>query len=469
MSSKSGLLKTASFDAFSSWDVKQFFLKKVLSTYPVEKLGKHIIHQTEKVRLSDFPDDSFGILGVSNKIGMFDADTALGKLVKQKFHIVKNDWLAYNPYRINVGSIGLKTSAQKGEYISPAYVVFSCKDTLIPEYIWLLMKSSMFNSLIRSSTTGTVRQTLHFDNLAEILAPIPPIKEQQKLLDEYHRLLNQSVALNKRADKEFASQLTNIQKNVSAYTKNASTEGQEESLLNIVRFTSTDRWEVGYIYKEGIIDSVIESFKYPAIPIGELQKESLLFGLSVKASLEQKDGMIPVLRMSNVQKGEIHYDELKYLPYECAVTDKEPDKWLLRRGDLLITRTNGSKDLVGKAAIFDSDDTYTYASYLIRYRFDTHIALPEYVNIMFMTPLVREQIAVMRRQGGGQYNLNSDEINSIQIPVPDIPTQRKVIQMYQDSLIESKKLRKQASDSINNADEYIETSLYMTLSPEIEH
>ncbi len=459
MSSKSGLLKTASFGTFSNWDVKQFFLIKVSSAYSVEKLGNHIIHQTEKVQLSDFPGTLFGILGVSNKIGMFDADTALGKSINQKYHIVKDNWLAYNPYRINVGSIGLKTSAQKGEYISPAYVVFSCKETLIPEYIWLLMKSSMFNSLIRGSTTGTVRQTLGYDNLAEILAPIPPIVEQQKLLDEYHRLLNQSIMLNNKADKENASQLTNIQKNVSAYTKNAPTQEDSESLLNIIRFTSTDRWEVGYIYKEGVIDSVVESFKYPALPIGKLQKESL-FGLSVKASLEQKGGMIPVLRMSNVQKGEIDYGELKYLPYECAVTDKEPDKWLLRKGDFLITRTNGSKDLVGKAAVFESDDTYTYASYLIRYRFDTDIVLPDYVNIIFMTPLVREQIAVMRRQGGGQYNLNSDEINSIQIPVPDIPAQRKVIQLYQDSLIESKRLRKQANNSVNTADEYLETSLY---------
>lgn len=459
MSSKLELLKTASFGNFSNWDVKQFFLIKVLSAYSVEKLGKHIIHQTEKVQLSDFPDTLFGILGVSNKIGMFDADTVLGKSINQKYHIVKDNWLAYNPYRINVGSIGLKNSALKGEYISPAYVVFSCKDTLIPEYIWLLMKSRMFNSLIRSSTTGTVRQTLGFDKLAEILAPIPPIKEQQKLLDEYHRLLNQSIMLNNKADKEFASRLTSIQKNVSTYTKNASTEGETESLLNIIRFTSTDRWEVEYIYKEGVIDSVVESFKYPAIPIGKLQKESL-FGLSVKASPEQKDRMIPVLRMSNIQKGEIQYDELKYLPYECAVTEKEPDKWLLRKGDFLITRTNGSKDLVGKAAVFDSDDTYTYASYLIRYRFDTDMVLPEYVNILFMTPLVREQIAVMRRQGGGQYNLNSDEINSIQIPVPDIPTQKKVIQLYQDSLIETKKLRKEANDSVNNANEYLEASLY---------
>lgn len=107
-----------------------------------------------------------------------------------------------------------------------------------------------------------------------------------------------------------------------------------------------------------------------------------------------------------------------------------------------------------------NDDTYTYASYLIRYRFDTDMVLPEYVNVLFMTPLVREQIAVMRRQGGGQYNLNSDEINSIQIPVPDIPTQTKVIQMYQDSLIASKKLREQAKNCVNDADEYLKTFLF---------
>ncbi len=71
-----------------------------------------------------------------------------------------------------------------------------------------------------------------------------------------------------------------------------------------------------------------------------------------------------------------------------------------------------------------------YASYLIRYRFDTSVVLPEYVNIMFMTPVVREQIAVMRRQGGGQYNLNSDEIGAIRIPVPSIREQTAIIEKY---------------------------------------
>ena len=157
------------------------------------------------------------------------------------------------------------------------------------------------------------------------------------------------------------------------------------------------------ILKEGRLDNVYGSFKCKSYSINDLQTESL-FGLSVKASPTLKKGMIPVLRMSN--------------------------KWLLRDGDFLITRTNGSKDLVGKAAVFHSKGVYTYASYLIRYRFDTSVVLPEYVNILFMTPLVREQIAVMRRQGGGQYNLNSDEIGAIKIPIPSIPEQQAIVDKY---------------------------------------
>ena len=49
----SNLLSTAPYEKFFTWDVKQFFVKKVLSKYPVEKLGKHIVHQTGKVKLSD--------------------------------------------------------------------------------------------------------------------------------------------------------------------------------------------------------------------------------------------------------------------------------------------------------------------------------------------------------------------------------------------------------------------------------
>ena len=151
MDNNISLLSTVLFSTIQQWDVKQFFLTQIKSKYVVEELGKHLIHQTEKIQLSDYPDKDFIILGVSNKIGMFDANTERGRKIKQKYHLVKDNWIAYNPYRVNVGSIGIKTPDLKGEYISPAYVVFSCKDTLLPEFLWLMMKSRYFNTLIRDS------------------------------------------------------------------------------------------------------------------------------------------------------------------------------------------------------------------------------------------------------------------------------------------------------------------------------
>ena len=139
--------------------------------------------------------------------------------------------------------------------------------------------------------------------------------------------------------------------------------------------------------------------------------------------------MIPMLRMPNIVNGEIDCSELKYLPYVSAITPKDPQKWLLKKGDFLINRTN-SKELVGKSAIFNLDGDYTYASYVIRYRFNTSIVIPEYVNILFMLPLVRKQINAVSRQTAGQCNINSDEIGAIRIPIPSLPEQQVIIDYY---------------------------------------
>lgn len=428
MSSKTSFLSTVLFSDIQQWDVKQFFLRKIQSTYKIEELGKHLIHHTEKVQPSDFPEDDFTILGVSNKIGMFDAGVEKGKDIKQKYHIVEENWLAYNPYRVNVGSIGIKTPELKGGYISPAYVVFSCKETLLPEFLWLMLKSSFFNSLIKDSTTGSVRQTLHFDKLACIKAPIPAIPEQERILKEYQAVLDEAHENIVKGDAFSNKLFFDIQSEVSDLNKPEKTMCSANNILQTISFSAITRWEVAYILKEGVLKSIYQSYKYPIRSIEELQVSSL-FGLSVKASDSQQQGMIPMLRMPNIVNGDIDCSDLKYIPRTVTVTDKEPDKYLLRKGDLLINRTN-SKELVGKAAVFNLDGEYTYASYVIRYRFNTSEVLPEYVNLLFMLPIVRTQIDVLSRQTAGQCNINSEEIGSIKIPVPSLSVQEAIVQEY---------------------------------------
>ena len=87
--------------------------------------------------------------------------------------------------------------------------------------------------------------------------------------------------------------------------------------------------------------------------------------------------------------------------------------------------------------------------------------MPEYVNILFMTPLIREQIAVMRRQGGGQYNLNSDEIGDIRIPVPSIPIQQDIVKRFNDAKDGAKVYYDKADDCKTNALKNFEKEIFL--------
>ncbi len=123
--------------------------------------------------------------------------------------------------------------------------------------------------------------------------------------------------------------LLDIQSEVSDLKKQEKDNRSGTSIIEKVPFSAVSRWEVTYILREGRLENVYSSFKCPMYSISQLQKDSL-FGLSIKASTTQKKGMIPMIRMSNIVNGEIDCSGMKYLPYKCAVTDKEPDKWLER-------------------------------------------------------------------------------------------------------------------------------------------
>ena len=99
-----------------------------------------------------------------------------------------------------VGSIGLKTDELLNKYISPAYVVFKCKETLLPEYLYLVLKTSIFNTLIKDNTTGSVRQTLSYDKLSNINIPVPLIDVQCKLVEKYNDCIKKAKSIEQEAD-----------------------------------------------------------------------------------------------------------------------------------------------------------------------------------------------------------------------------------------------------------------------------
>lgn len=454
------LLKTISFSNLKEWSVFDSFVPELNAKYPTRKLGEYLrlvkepIYIDNKTLYKQVRVKTRG-QGVVKRKELYGSEIGTKKqFIAHKQNLIISKIDARN------GAFGIIPHDLEGAIITASFLQYKVIGATI-EYISLVLSLDILREQWQALSSGTTnRQSVNEDKVESFMIPMPSILEQEEILRAYHATLAEADKNMSEGDNFCNNLLYDIQAMVSDLKKEEHNLDSSTSIMKIIPFTSTKRWEVDYILKEGCLENIYESFKYKSYSISDLQTESL-FGLSVKASLEQKKGMIPVLRMSNVINGEIDYTELKYLPLKCAVTSKEPDKWLLKDGDFLITRTNGSKDLVGKAAVFHSNDIYTYASYLIRYRFNTSIILPEYVNIMFMTPIVREQIAVMRRQGGGQYNLNSDEIGSIRIPVPPISVQKNIIEKYYSTKDGANTYYDRANELRNKAATDFEKSIFL--------
>ncbi len=132
----------------------------------------------------------------------------------------------------------------------------------------------------------------------------------------------------------------------------------------------------------------------------------------------------PVLRIPNLKKGVVDVEDLKF----TNLTDKEKQDLSLKEGDLLLIRSNGSVNLVGRSAVIgNSLDGYSYAGYLVRVRSFPQLISTKYVHLMLESSYVRIQIEGPIRTTSGVKNINSTEISNLLISVPPLEEQKRIV------------------------------------------
>ncbi|NDK56819.1 restriction endonuclease subunit S [Pontibacter fetidus] len=146
-----------------------------------KRLEKYITHKSERNRDGKVEL----VLSVSNKKGFITQDEQFdGYAVASKdlsnYKVVERNDIAYNPSRINVGSIARLTNFDKG-IVSPMYVVFSLKEGLSIPYFEFLYDTFLFKHLIKVSCSGSVRDTLNFEDLCSFKLRFPSTDEQNKI------------------------------------------------------------------------------------------------------------------------------------------------------------------------------------------------------------------------------------------------------------------------------------------------
>ncbi|ENI5844599.1 restriction endonuclease subunit S [Flavobacterium psychrophilum] len=254
------------FAKFNLWDTKRYTSKLISSTFPIVSLDSCIVEQSKKYKIFEDLETDFGILGVNNKEGIFDAYTQKGKEINQPYKKMETGWLAYNPYRINVGSIGIKLKEHQNNYISPAYVVFSCKENLLPEFLFFLFKTTIFNTVINESTTGSVRQNLTFETLKGLQIPLPTIEEQKRIVSSYNAKLQlaqqqeqQAKTLETEIERYLFEELGVEKMIVKPFVK---------GVLNVFNFSEIfDRWD--YNKGSSSVFSILHQSKYPVKTLDE--------------------------------------------------------------------------------------------------------------------------------------------------------------------------------------------------------
>lgn len=300
-------LQFVEFKDFLLWDVKKY-TKKLLSylnkdfTY----LKDHIEERSQKIKLANYPKDDFGILGVNNETGIFDAYLAKGSEINQPYKKLETDWLAYNPYRINVGSVGLKTKGHIGQYISPAYVVFSCKNSLLPEFLFKLFKTKNFNDLIKENTSGSVRQILSFEALKNIQIPLPSLAKQQELIAKYNQKTLETETKEQKANQ--------LEKSIDEYLieelgiELPQAAQSQDSFLKTVEFKDLSRWDAWNK------PSLERKSKYPLIKFEKTLDKIISKVNKVKTNEFKEIGSIPIV--SQEKEFISGYTDLKIKPIE---------------------------------------------------------------------------------------------------------------------------------------------------------
>ena len=229
-------------------------------------------------------------------------------------------------------------------------------------------------------------------DLKEIYLPLPPASEQQRIVERIESLFTKLDAAKQKAQNALDS--FRIRKTAI--------------LQRAFNGELTAQWR-----KEHSVG--MESWK--TVSVSEIC-HSLKYGTS-KKSVSQ--GEVVVIRMGNLQDGEISWDDLAYS------NDKEDiEKYKLFPGDVLFNRTNSSA-LVGKTSIYRGDYPAIYAGYLIKLDYDHSRITGDFLNYSLNTISAKEYCNSVKTDGVNQSNINAKKIGAYEFEMPSIEEQIEIV------------------------------------------
>ena len=341
------------------------------------KLGGYI----QEYSVRNKANEDIPVYSVTNTQGF--CQDYFGKEVASKdkstYKIVPRGYFAYNPSRINVGSVDWQRDEDQ-VIVSPLYNVFSVSPELNQQYLYYYLKSDFALHRIKAVATGSVRDNLKLEMLKNFPIRIPSVEEQEYIVQ----------ALDK------AKNIIDLRRN----------ELQKFDDLIKARFV------------EMFGDPETNSKGWAEIPLSE--KLNVLGGYAFKSDQFEETGGIPVLRIGNINSGYFKPVNMVYWKEERSL-----ERYAMYPGDLVMSLTGTvGKDDYGNVCILGN----TYEMYYLNQR-NAKLELKDGLDKYYLAELlkfsqVKKKLTGISR-GVRQANISNKDILNLVAPIPPMKLQQQ--------------------------------------------
>ena len=295
---------------------------------------------------------------------------------------------------------------------------------------WLMSVASK----IESMGAGTTVKGVRLDAVRSLEFPLAPFNEQLRIVERIETLFAQ-LDKGEESVREVQKLLTRYRQSIlqSAVTGQLTAdwrgqhEGRQEEggeLLDRVLATRCEQWPSSGNYRTPVEPPVED---LPELPRGwawASVDQLLRAGLSNGRSVPGADGPgFPVMRLTALKDGVIDTSERK----EGRWTREEAKPFLVEQGDILVSRGNGSKQLVGRGGLIaDPVDPVAYPDTMIRLPISLDHLLPQWFVQLWNSPYMRAQIEKAAKTTAGIYKINQGDIRSFVVPLPPLEEQEQI-------------------------------------------
>ncbi|KFI21275.1 hypothetical protein HW44_15755 [Nitrosococcus oceani] len=481
----SELLKEIEIEKQRLVDEKKIKKPKLLPPIKLEEVPYALPEGWEWVRVRDIghdwgqkiPNVQFTYIDVgaiNNKQGSISGDTQIlnaSSAPSRARKIVKPGTVIYStvrPYLLNIAVIEKKYDPEP--IVSTAFAVVHPLAKVNAQFIYYYFRSPVFIRYVESTQKGVAYPAINDGDFFSGLFPLPPLSEQHRIVTRIDQLMARCDELEKlRKEREemrlkvhaaaikqlldapenagwlfiqkHFGELYTVKENVAELRKailqlavmgrlvpQDSNDPPASELLKEIEAEKQRLVEEKKIKKPKSLPPIKPEevpYELPRgwewVRLGNLNPE-YQNGISKRGSSDGCETI--VLRLADIVGNEVSLDNTRSI----QLTEKELYKYLLNDGDVLITRVNGSVDLVGSfIRIGQIQRPIAYCDHFIRMKLPLKFTDVDYLHVISKGVLVRRQIEGKFVTTAGQKTVNQSHINTLVLPFPPLAEQHRIV------------------------------------------